>query len=248
MKLLAEKMEVQIKTFKELARSASKSQKVGNVHDLRVTTRRLRVIFWLIKHGSTLKVPSGLRKAFHELGQTLGEQRQLDVALRDASHYKLDPSRLTFLQKKASLALAPLLTRKKRNKLVSQLKSAHSKLAKQGQLDFSRPIQTLLHNLNTWTKPPKNKTEVHTLRIQTKKILYVIEVLGHQALPLKRYKDCLGRVHDLEVLCGYFKNAVRVRTDEALEIKKAHKLFLPGMVCARKKLEQLKTSAKIIEI
>ncbi len=88
---------------------------------------------------------------------------------------------------------------------------------------------------------------MHALRIQTKKILYVIEALGHQALPLKRYKDCLGRVHDLEVLCGYFKNAERVRTDEALEIKKAQKLFLPGITCARKKLEQLKSRQKILK-
>ena len=47
---------------------------------------------------------------------------------------------------------------------------------------------------------PKVPTERHELRIQAKKVRYVLECLGRRSAGLESLQDHLGREHDLQVL------------------------------------------------
>lgn len=227
--------EEQLKKFVPLARKAAKRQKMGDVHDLRVVTRRLRVALWLIKQSASIKVPAKTRSSLRKLGRALGERRQLDVAIRDAKRYKLNASKLEPLQKKSSANLSAFLTSKKIDALAKNLGKIQQALLCYATINFSKPMQTLKRSLDTWTEPPARKADLHEFRIQAKKTLYAFEMLGQPTLPLTRIKDCLGRAHDLEILGTYFKKTSRIRTDENIEIEKLRKLFRPTLAFARKK-------------
>ncbi len=233
---LTKRFEEQMEKFKHLARTVAKRQKGGPVHDLRVVTRRLRVAFWLIRQGTAIKVPAKTRLSFRRLGRSLGKLRQLDVAMRDARRHKLGTARLESLHRESSVELLSFLTSKKQKIGVKELKRIDRELQGLSTFNYSRPMQKLRSNLNCWAKHPTDKSELHVFRIQVKKTLYALEMLGQPALPLTRLKDCLGRAHDLEVLGNYFENATKIRTDEALEIKKSRKLFKPALSFARKKI------------
>ena len=228
--------EEQIEKFKSLARKVAKGQKRSDVHDLRVVTRRLRVIFWLMKQSKSVKIPAKTRSSLRKLGRSLGERRQLDVAIRDAAYYKLNAAKLEPLHRESSTALSSFLTSKKIDKLAKELRRIRQELICFSIFNFSKPMQTLLFKLNQWTAFPSNKAELHEFRIQIKKILYALEAVGQPVLPLTRIKDCLGRAHDLEALGKYFRNARRIRTDETQKIKGAEKLFKPAVFFAMKKL------------
>lgn len=227
--------EEQLVKFKPLARKVAKRQKMGDVHDLRVVTRRLRVALWLIRQSASIKVPAKTRSSLRKLGRSLGERRQLDVAIRDAKYYKLNDSKLGPLHKKSSTSLSAFLTSKKIDALAKSLGKIHQALLCYATINFTRPMQTLRRNLNTWPKHPTRKTDLHEFRIQAKKTLYAFEMFGQPALPLTRIKDCLGRAHDLEALGKYFKKATKLRSEEAIEIEKSRKLFKPALAFARKK-------------
>lgn len=226
--------EEQLEKFRPLARKVAKRQKMGDVHDLRVVTRRLRVALWLIRQSTPIPVPAKTRSSLRKLGRTLGERRQLDIALRDAKHYKLNGSKLEPLHRKSSASLSAFLTSKKIDALAKSLGKIRLALPGFATINFSRPMQTLRRDLSSWAKYPRRKADLHEFRIQVKKTLYAFEMLGQPALPLTRIKDCLGRAHDLEVLGRYFKKANRLRLEETLEIEKSRKLFKPALAFARK--------------
>ena len=92
-----------------------------NVHELRVTVRRIRAALWLIEHGSPRisfgKLPSSLRK----IGQVLGEQRELDVAIQDGTNYHLKTKKLKSQRRSTRKILCSKINSKHRKKIHRQL-------------------------------------------------------------------------------------------------------------------------------
>src|SRR5512132_3740231 len=76
-----------------------------DVHDLRVTTRRLRASIAVLRHAGVRGKTSRARRKLRALGRLLGECRMLDVAIADAERYHVSAGRLELRRNRAYAAL-----------------------------------------------------------------------------------------------------------------------------------------------
>ena len=186
--------------FEKKSREIYQDPTRRNVHELRVTVRRIRAALWLIKHGSPRvsfgKLPSSLR--IH--GQVLGEQRQLDVAIQDATHYHIKTKKLKSLRQITKNLLVSKIDSKHRKKILKKLESAIGALKYHPELDLTLGLTRLCARLIPWVRKARiSDDELHELRITAKKARYVLEVFGRPTQPLQKLHVASGRGHDLEV-------------------------------------------------
>lgn len=187
--------------FEDLATTDELSE--DDVHDLRVTTRRLRAALSVLRHCMQNQTAERCHRELRAIGAALGERRMWDIIRRDAEKYGANTSEIEKQRHRAHARLRRALARGRVRKLVTSMRK------------LEREIPGLmLEKLSPWLqgyewelaycleKPPKTPETRHKLRIQAKKTRYVLECLGRRAPSLERLQDHLGREHDLVELRG----------------------------------------------
>lgn len=187
--------------FEELAKTDPVKLSKDDVHDLRVTTRRLRASLWVVRHSMIDAYAERGHRELRSIGKALGERRMWDIALGDAEHYGADTSEIEKERRRAHATMRRALRHARVHKLVTSLHKLEPEIP-----------GLMLEKLLPWLRdheweltyrlghPPKTPTERHKLRIQAKKTRYVLESLGRRAPSIEKLQDHLGREHDLHVL------------------------------------------------
>ena len=220
--------------FEALTRKKVRKFSKKNVHDLRIVVRRLRVALWLAQEGATPVV-----RALRKLGRALGKERELTVAIQDATHYGLRTGGLRSKREMARIAIARRLNSKRRKRLHRRLQQALTGLRRNPRLELDVPIRELRDASNSWLrKPTRQPQQYHELRILMKKVRYTLEALGRTSTPVRKLQDTLGREHDLQVLKTRVANTARVRRDELQERHKARRMIKPVIRFATRKLQR----------
>jgi CHAD domain-containing protein len=214
---------------------------VDDVHDMRVTTRRLRASLSILRQVTTVKKSGAVRRDLRALGRVLGERRMLDIAIRDAKRYRLDATVLDKRYARAGKTVERALARKRTSSLIDQLadvataipQTAFERLTWRLQ-DFEWDLAYLLQH------PPRNAEERHELRIQLKKVRYTLEALGREVPVLARLQDHLGREHDLGVLQILTTKKREVARDERKARERAKRALAPALRASLRRLQALR--------
>ena len=224
--------------FEKQARRTYQDATRKNVHELRITLRRIRAALWLIEHGSPRisfgKLPSSLRK----LGQVLGEQRELDVAIKDATQYHLKTKKLKSQRLSKKQMLFSKIESKHRKKILRKLETATRKLQHHSDLNLQVGLTRMRGRLIPWVRKARiNDSDLHELRITAKKARYVLEAIGRPVQPLRNLQAPLGRGHDLEVLQNILGKNSKVQSDVRLQYQKARQSMQKTIRFAIKQLQ-----------
>ncbi len=187
---------------------------VNAIHELRLATRRTRALLWVLRHGSPPLRFKVLERDLRGLGRGLGAVRELDVAIKGAQVYALDPAALKVRRGKALREAQKLLNGKRRRRLSRQITEVIDRLVAQRALSAD-PVVALLHDrIAPWGGAPLPRAEVlHRLRIAVKKNRYALEALGRPVGKLKKLQDVLGKAHDLEMLQGFLGSNALIKKD-----------------------------------
>lgn len=198
---LAQTLTRQAAQFERLARTTQRSMSVDGVHDLRVLTRRVRACVWMARRIHDAASLRKLRRALRRVGRALGERRMFDVAVEDACAYGMDAVALEVPRAHAGAVAARRLKAGRRDEIVRLMRKAAKALAGRESTALAGGLELLRGRLQAaLDQAPQGKAEQHELRIQAKKVRYVLEILGRPVDKLKSLQSELGRAHDLEVL------------------------------------------------
>ena len=226
-----------------------------DIHDLRVTSRRLRVLLDLIWQYAACDDTRRLRRRIRRLTRELGQLRNIDEAgsyLEGLDQEGLAPllKQLRKQRRKEARRVRLLLEDLRCKRLTRQLhKSAKSLISNdQGAADrllhllaersqaLYQPINELLPAVDLCGLPDKR----HRLRIAIKKWRYFNELLAillagdRKGLlgDLKRYQTLLGDLNDRELFLSMIRNcpALSASTQQQVEALVAvqHKKLLGG--------------------
>jgi CHAD domain-containing protein len=241
MEILENRFQEQIKIFNKSLRGQAKHLSFEGVHDLRVSTRRLRAWINLLEKSSSSKLPEVSRRALKELGEILGDRRQWDVTLRGARKYHLKEPELLKAQRTAGSELSKLLRSPEIQRLPQELSVFGKSFGVKIVSVQERTLRKIRGDLKKWLRQKHfSKKELHQLRISTKKIRYALESLDLPVEALKGLQDQLGKCHDLMILSEYFDQAKQVKKDEQRERKKAQKQIRPALRSSLDVLESLR--------
>ena len=208
--------------FTSLAEKTADCPKRKRVHDLRVSIRKMRSVID--------------EEALKKLGKTLGEVRDLDVAIRNAKAYNLDNSDLKkerkHLRKKVSKSLRP----KKLHKLNLKVKSATNQVNQHP--DVPARAQKMIKRLHEW-EHPLDTEELHPFRKTIKEVRYLLEATGQKTDYLINLQEHLGKVHDLEVFARFYEKNPTIEKEREVVIKESKKLTNPAIKRALAQLRAL---------
>lgn len=230
---------VQAKLIKELGPKVHRKLGEEDVHKLWVATRRARAAFWVIKHSSVPTRFDKLESLLKALGKDLGNVRELDVAFRDADHFKMKCSSLGGQRKSALKRLKKITVQSAIDRIGKQFEAAEKSLMEAGPILLGRPNEVLKVKLEDCAKGSAHgKKARHKLRTALRKVRYSLEAIGRPVAPLNHIIKALGDAHDLERLQAFLHKKGKVRTEQkALNAQVKH-LSLPALHYAVKQLEK----------
>ena len=216
--------------FDKQSRRAFLNPSTKNVHDLRVTVRRAQAVLWLAKYSSPHFSFHRLSTSLRRLGQVLGCQRQLDVAIQDASDYNLALRELKSNRRKARHEVVEYLKARRRRDISHQIGKAVLEMRRPSELDLEPAFIELDKRIDLWLQKRKlNNEEFHKLRIVAKRARYVIEAVGKPARPLRRLQNRLGRGHDLVVLQDLTGQNTKIQAEAARQYRIGKKMVQPTL-------------------
>jgi CHAD domain-containing protein len=230
-----------VRIFEKLAEADADDLSKDDVHDLRVTTRRLRASLWVLRHCMESSAAERLHKELRAIGSVLGERRMWDIAEHDAETYGADTGPI---EKKRTRAQA---------KLRHALRGARVRSVRRDLRKLEKMIPGLiLERLVPWLqgyewelayrlqRRPKTPTERHELRIQAKKVRYVLECLGRSSVNLEKLQDHLGREHDLDFLREVIGAKRALMRDKRVAAQRANRAMTPALRSGMRELHTLK--------
>ena len=229
-----------LKLFEELAARDADDLSKDDVHDLRVTTRRLRASLWVLRHCAESDRADEAHRDLRALGKVLGERRMWDIAEHDAEIYRADTGTIEKKRKRAQAKLRRALRGARVRKLRTELR----------KLEKTIP-RLALERLVPWLQgyeweiayrmqlQPKQPTERHELRIQAKKVRYVLECLGRRSAGLEKLQDHLGREHDLDFLREVIGAKRALMRDKRIAAQLANRAMQPALRSGMRELRAL---------
>jgi CHAD domain-containing protein len=240
MEIPANRFRKHVKIFSKGLLAQSKHLSFEGVHDLRVSTRRLRALIRLLEKNTSYRVPEVSRHGLKKLGRVLGIRRQWDVTLKGARKYHLSESALLKDQRAAGAELQKILRRPEIQRLPLELRLYGQSLGAERVSVQKKKLRKIRRELKAWLqKKHFSKNELHKLRVSMKKIRYVFESLNIPVEKLKELQDRLGTCHDLMVLSKYFDQPKQVLKEERQEIKKVQKRIRPALRSSLEVLDAL---------
>jgi CHAD domain-containing protein len=217
-KTLLQYKDEQLKLFEVLLKKASKHPRTKNIHQIRVTMRRLAVVI--------------SSRNLQKLAKVLGNKRDLDVAIENARNYGLRTGKLERAQKKARKkskrvlkAFNPMLLKRPPNKNIL--------------MAYKIMMRKLTEALASLEKMDMDKKQLHLFRITLKQVRYGLEAVGLVQENLQKLQDLLGRIHDLEKLQKLKGKNTRIKKDEDKAIQKVVASYEPVIRAVRKILVRI---------
>jgi len=210
----------------DAAREAASDPGPDGVHDLRVSTRRLRAALELWLDSASGKKLDRCRKSLRKLGRKLGAVREADVNLQElselarrrpadtvaiefaaASEARRKRRRARTLQKELARIDLPELTREIRSELakVDDSEKASFPLVLVARRELERrvpPLEALLDGVLQRPSAPA----LHRVRIELKKLRYSVELCGF-AYDGRRFPHLVGRLKELQDALGIAQDA-----------------------------------------
>jgi CHAD domain-containing protein len=209
----------------------SKRQALSDVHRLRVSARRLKAIFWVLKKGTSVEISRPLERTLSRLTHLLGQRRELDVLARDARHYHLEVQAIQKMSIDASVGLVDFLNSKKTQNLLNGAQNILGELEEKDSVHLRRVRRALKEKFRRWSNGfPRNPGELHRLRIALKKAKYVLEAIDRPTGVFEKVQRDLGRYRDLQVLLDYTGKHRRVTADAAVYLRRARRHLRPALV------------------
>lgn len=207
-----------LKLFEVLLENAAKDPTTKNIHDIRVTMRRLSVVL----NSRNLK----------KLAKVLGKKRDLDVAIKNARVYGLGTKKLEKAQNKAK--------KKSKHELknfnpTSLKRTPHKNIL----MGFKMMMRKLTGELDELETMDMTKKQLHHLRINLKQVRYGLEAIGQSQVKLQKMQDLLGNIHDLENLQKLKGKKTKIKKDEDTFIQKVKASYRPVIRSARKTLVRI---------
>ena len=212
------------------------------IHDLRVLTRRLRAAVWLGRALAPEKPFDPARRLLRKLGRCLGARRALDVAASDAVAHGLNPARLEPLRAAAGKAVERRLSPVRQRRVLAALETAARALRHAGDAPdrLARALDRHARRLGVaLARAGRSHAALHRLRIQAKKVRYVLEALGRDGDFLRPLQRRIGRAHDLDVMQSLLGAHPRA-AGSAHRARKAARRMMHGVV--RRALARLEAS------
>ncbi|MGE5358276.1 MAG: CHAD domain-containing protein [Bacteroidales bacterium] len=202
------------------------------LHRARVATRRLREALPLVAPTAGNGAIDGLKDVVRDATRALGGVREIDVALTLVDDLVKDrpdlASALDVVRGAMTGERAARLDRMHRRLDTDGLQRAARALADRLPLlaDDRQPTQLLADRLLDRIHGLRNAVEeagllyaaerLHRVRLATKKLRYVLELTGEMRVAstrrvvgeLKRVQECLGRLHDLDIVAHVARQAL----------------------------------------
>jgi CHAD domain-containing protein len=210
---------------------------VEELHELRVATRRLRASIFVVSRCTAIAQAGKIKRELRALGRVLGERRMWDIAIHDAERYGAKTGAMKKKQAAAEKAVRRALRPGGMDALIGRLKTAGAAIP-----DLS------LERLAPWLEDfewelayrlqrrPQTPEERHQLRIQMKKIRYVLECVGRRSRRVEKLQDYLGREHDLGVLRTFVGREPRLTRDARRARSSANRTLKPALESAMRQL------------
>lgn len=190
-----------------------------NVHQLRVSTRRLRAALAIARAaGADGKFERKSQKHLKRLGKALGARRETDVLRRDLEALGLQFAGEKVTKKGFRKKLQEELARGK--KFARDLERVEEHLRAEGERPFDAIVDAIRAKVAALESADYARPEdLHALRIEIKKIRYSFEIMGLPTDELKALQAILGELHDAEVLAQYLRQRKeRVEEKHALAV------------------------------
>src|SRR5690348_12411410 len=127
--------ETQRATLDDLALRVVRKPSRSAVHKLRITTRRSRATLWVLRHSSPVLTYDRLNHRLRKLSHVLGSVRELDMAIKDAKKFNLDPTELKSKRKARINVLRRHLKKKRLQKLSREMASVVADIRSQNEID-----------------------------------------------------------------------------------------------------------------
>ncbi len=210
------------------------------VHELRVATRRARVALWVLEQSSSPLRFKKLGHDFRKLGQTLGQVRELEVAIQDANHFGIEFFDLKNRHKKAQRRIQNLISTKKIENFSKQFADAETRIKNIGPISFSIVKSELIIKIRRQLKLSlRGETEPHKLRIVLKKTRYALEAMGKPVQKMKLLQNVLGDEHDLVTLQTYVGKSAKIKRKQKFFHDQATPLIKPALRFAMAQLNNV---------
>jgi CHAD domain-containing protein len=217
------------------ALSAGSGHSVEALHQVRVSTRRMRAYCWVLRHDQKTLLDDKLKalaRQMKRLGSFLGHGRELDVCLEGAEKYHLDTRRVHVLRLRESRRIQLFVSRRW-PKILGQMETLVALLGEMAPLPVPRRGKYLLpksvrKHMAKWQKShPHSKHEFHLLRMALRTFIYILKA-RRQPCPEKivKFQKHLGQLHDLEVLKNTIKSTPELRKDRTQLERKTQKKYL----------------------
>ena len=163
-------LKAQFRTVELVMPKVSHRPSGKSVHELRLATRRARVALWVLEHSSSPLRFKELGNDLCKLGKTLGQVREVEVAIQDANHYGIKSLDLKNRRSKAQRKIQKLISAKERKHLSKQFADAENRIKNIGPISFRTVKAELIIKIRRQLKIYRHgETEPHTLRIVLKK-------------------------------------------------------------------------------
>jgi CHAD domain-containing protein len=204
------------KALLELARTLPERPSPSAIHDLRVTARRIQVMFRLLpKQARSSESSMMFALVLKSILKTTSQLRDLDTLMETLEPYRagLPPEVFLSLENersdsaaRAKAAMEVLAEVPSSDLDTSEIRGKRlSRRLRKRVRRHGRSAAELLRNvLDDETKVK----DLHALRIEVKKLRYLLE-LGSKIPPelpvMTKWQDSLGAVHDLDVAMDYIQ-------------------------------------------
>ncbi len=209
-----------------------------DVHQLRIAVRRSRAVLWILKNSSPPLPFDKLDQRLRKLGHLLGAARELDMAIKDAKKYEIDPLSLKLKRKVKVKSLRRHLKEKRRQKLSREMATVIKDVRSQNELELGSALGTLRKSIVHWQKRRLHgSARLHKFRIAIKKTRYVLEALGRPVESLKDVQSLLGKAHDLETLQHFVGRKRTLKRDRSSLAAAAIRLAGPTLQRVTRKID-----------
>lgn len=215
-KSFAKKYKQRTEALFELSRKLTGQVSPEDIHDLRVTTRRLQTLRKIL--------PNAIRESAssRRLDSTLKALLKSTSRIRD-----LDSLRATFKGEKVSLptdlqlfmeesrktamtrAMASIKTFSKAPIQLFDAGIGDKKLSRRLERRIEKRVPVINSLLSRALRDEQKVEELHSLRLEVKKLRYLLEMVDkkpRELVMLTRWQESLGRIHDLDVATGYLRD------------------------------------------
>ena len=236
---LSKHLKTQCVIIQRLLQPASNEANGTSVHKLRMATRRVRSILWLLERSSQKLRFARLDSDLRRLGKALGSVRELDVAMLDADRYGIEPGPIDTRRVAANRQLKKALSLPRRTALLRRLSELRNSVRAQHSISLTSVRKKLRARMKHLKKKPiHGQARLHRLRISMKWTQYALEAMGSSVKPIRRLQCVLGDAHDLEFLHSTIGKSSKLRKKQYALNKKSARLVIPVLEFAAGQLKK----------